>query len=41
MDKFVNFDLLRNPLNWATVVIMIAFGVLLLAVIAPQPSQQS
>jgi hypothetical protein len=39
VERFINLDLLKNPLNWATVVIMIAFGLLLLAIVSPQPDQ--
>lgn len=35
MDRFLNLDLLRNPLNWVIVWSMVGFGVLLYAMLDP------
>jgi hypothetical protein len=34
--KFVNSDLLLNPLNWLVVLTMIFFSLFLMALISPQ-----
>lgn len=36
MDRFVNFDLLKNPYNWIVVVLMTAFALLLLQIAMPE-----
>ena len=33
----VNWALIREPLNWATVVVVCLFGLALLAIVAPEP----
>ena len=36
MMEWINLDLMRNPLNWATVFLMCLFALVLLALLAPQ-----
>lgn len=38
MGRFINFDLLREPYNWVTVIFMTAFALLLLHLIMPETS---
>lgn len=38
MNSVINLDLLSNPLNWLTVVIVVTFGLVLIALISPQQS---
>lgn len=35
MDRIINFDLLRNPLNWIIVILMILFAVVALTLLQP------
>lgn len=39
MDNFLNIALMRNPLNWAIVFLMVALGSMLIFAILP-PMQQ-
>lgn len=34
--QILNLDLLKEPYNWAAVVIMALFGLMLLAVVSPE-----
>lgn len=36
MPALINLDLLKSPLNWITVFLMVAFGLVLLAMVAPE-----
>lgn len=38
MPSLINWGLLANPYNWATVIIMALFGLILLAVVSPEQS---
>jgi hypothetical protein len=35
VDRFVNFEMLRNPYNWIVVILMIAFALLALTYLQP------
>ena len=35
MDRFLNFELLKNPLNWFIVYAMVGFGILLYSMLDP------
>lgn len=39
MGRFINMDLLRNPYNWAAVLLMVLFGLFLVTLISPQTSE--
>ena len=41
MDRFVNFDLLKNPYNWIVVVLMTAFALLLLHIVMPEETPEA
>lgn len=34
--EWLNFDLMKNPLNWVTVFLMCTFALVLLSLLAPQ-----
>lgn len=34
--RILNFDLLASPLNWFTVTLVVAFGLMLIAIVSPQ-----
>lgn len=36
--SLINFELMRSPYNWATVVIMALFGIALIAIVSPERS---
>jgi hypothetical protein len=36
--SIVNFELLKSPYNWATVIIMALFGIALIAIVSPETS---
>ena len=35
--RLINTEILSEPLNWVTVPLMVAFGLVLLWIIAPEP----
>lgn len=36
MPRLINSEIMASPYNWATVLIMLTFGMILLALVAPQ-----
>lgn len=38
--RFLNMDLIGNPLNWVTVFLMLAFGLILLSLFQPSSLEQ-
>ncbi|HEY1881104.1 MAG TPA: hypothetical protein VGG68_14350 [Caulobacteraceae bacterium] len=36
MDRYLNLGLMAHPLNWATIVLMCAFALVLLHLVAPE-----
>lgn len=41
MDRFINFAIIKQPLNWVTVFLMCAFALILLHLIFPQAKQEA
>jgi hypothetical protein len=39
MDRFLNLDLMKQPLNWLTVFLMCALALMLLAILSPPPAE--
>lgn len=39
MPELINWDLIRNPYNWAITVLMVFFGLFLLALVSPEISK--
>jgi len=40
MDRFINFELLTNPVNWVIVALMLAIGTFGLHLVLSQGAQQ-
>ena len=38
MPRLLNLDVMANPLNWATVFLMCAFGAILIGLVFPEPA---
>ncbi len=38
--EIINWPLIANPYNWATVLLMALFGLILLALMFPEPSTE-
>lgn len=36
--QLINLDLLKSPYNWLTVVLMIGFGLMMVALVSPEES---
>ena len=41
MDRFINWELLKQPYNWVIVVLMLAIGVTALTYLQPALAQRS
>lgn len=37
--NLINWDIIRQPLNWATVFLMVMFALIFVALVFPEPSQ--
>lgn len=40
MPRIINVQLISNPYNWATVIIMALFGLILLALVLPEANPE-
>lgn len=41
VERFLNLAILKEPFNWITVVLMVMFGLLVLAVLSPETETPS
>ena len=41
MMQLINWDIISHPYNWATILIMALFGLMLLALVSPEPSMEN
>lgn len=39
LEKIININLMKNPVNWVIVALMVLFGLQLFAMLSPQPSK--
>lgn len=37
--RFINMELIRSPYNWATIVLMVFFGLFLVSMISAKPAE--
>lgn len=40
MDKVININLMKNPVNWIIVALMVLFGLQLFAMLSPQTTSK-